>query len=57
MLLKELINDEKKIKRALYSSGPFWNYKNSRAISEIKKKATEIILIILFGRSFKATYV
>lgn len=38
MLLKELIKDEKKIDRKLYSSGPFWDYKNSRAINEIKKK-------------------
>ena len=35
MLLKELIKDEKKIDRKLYSSGPFWDYKNSRAINEI----------------------
>ena len=38
MLLNELIKDEKKIDKTLYSSGPYWNYKNSRAILEIKKK-------------------
>jgi len=38
MLLNELIKDEKKVDRALYSSGPYWNYKNTRAILEIKKK-------------------
>ena len=38
MLLDELIRDEKKINRDLYSSGPYWDYKNSRAILEIKKK-------------------
>ena len=38
MLLDNLIRDEKKINRSLYSSGPYWDYKNSRAILEIKKK-------------------
>ena len=38
MLLNELIKEEKKINRELYSSGPYWNYKNSRAIYEIRKK-------------------
>ncbi|MDA1198444.1 MAG: putative sugar O-methyltransferase [Proteobacteria bacterium] len=38
MLLDELIKDEKKINRILYSSGPYWDYKNKRAILEIKKK-------------------
>ena len=38
MLIDELVRDEKKIDRSLYSSGPYWNYKNSRAILEIKKK-------------------
>ena len=37
-LLNELIKDEKKINKNLYSSGPYWNYKNTRAILEIKKK-------------------
>ena len=38
MLIDELIKDEKKNDRSLYSSGPYWDYKNSRAILEIKKK-------------------
>jgi len=38
MLLNNLIRDEKMINRSLYSSGPYWNYKNSRSILEIKKK-------------------
>ena len=38
MLLDLLIKDEKKIDKELYSSGPYWDYKNSRAIIEIKKK-------------------
>ena len=38
MLLNKLIRDEKIINRSLYSSGPYWDYKNSRAILEIKKK-------------------
>ena len=38
MLLDLLIKDEKKIDTELYSSGPYWNYKNRRAIIEIKKK-------------------
>ena len=38
MLLNELIKDEKKIDKILYSSGPYWNYKNSRTIHEIKRK-------------------
>ena len=41
MLLDLLIKDEKKINKELYSSGPYWNYKNSRAIIEIKKKGLE----------------
>ena len=41
MLLDLLIKDEKKIDKELYSSGPYWNYKNSRAIIEIKKKGLE----------------
>ena len=39
MLLNELIKDEKKIDRKFYSSGPYWDYKNSSAILEIKKKS------------------
>ena len=38
MLLDNLTKDEKKINRLLYSSGPYWDYKNSRSILEIKKK-------------------
>ena len=38
MLLDNLIKDEKKINRLLYSSGPYWDYKNSKSILEIKKK-------------------
>ena len=38
MLLDNLIRDQKKINKSLYSSGPYWDYKNSRAILEIKKK-------------------
>ena len=38
MLLDLLIKDEKKIDKELYSSGPYWDYKNSGAIIEIKKK-------------------
>ena len=41
MLIDELIKDEKKIDRLLYSSGPYWNYKNSRAILEIKKRGIQ----------------
>ena len=42
MSIDELIKDEKKINRALYSSGPYWDYKNKRAILEIKKKGLKI---------------
>ena len=38
MSLNDLVKDEKRINKKLYSSGPYWNYKNSRAIIEIKKK-------------------
>ena len=38
MLLNELIKDEKKINKILYSSGPYWNYKNRKTINEIKRK-------------------
>ena len=38
MLLKELIEGEKKTNKSLYSSGPYWSYKNKRAIIEIRKK-------------------
>ena len=38
MLLNELIKDEKKTDKALYSSGPYWRSKNNRTVVEIKKK-------------------
>lgn len=38
MLLDNLIKDEKKINKLLYSSGPYWDYKNSKAILEIRKR-------------------
>ena len=38
MLLENLIIEEKKNNKQLYSSGPYWDYKNSKAILEIKKK-------------------
>ena len=38
MLLAELIKDEKKSDKKLYSSGPYWEYKNRKTIYEIKKK-------------------
>ena len=38
MLLEKLIEEEEKNNKELYSSGPYWNYKNNRAIFEIKKK-------------------
>jgi putative sugar O-methyltransferase len=37
ILLDELVRDEKKNNRDLYSSGPYWDYKNKRAILEIKR--------------------
>tara|TARA_A100001015_G_C14894489_1_gene673826 strand:- start:144 stop:1148 length:1005 start_codon:yes stop_codon:yes gene_type:complete len=37
-LLDILVKDEKTCDKALYSSGPYWNYKNSKTLSEIKKK-------------------
>ena len=41
MLIDELIKDEKKNNKSLYSSGPYWDYKNSRAILEIQKKGIQ----------------
>ena len=38
MLLDKLIQDEKNTDKLLYTSGPYWKYKNSRSIIEIKKK-------------------
>ncbi len=40
-LLDILVLDEKKINRQLYSSGPYWNYKNAKTLIEIKKKGLE----------------
>ena len=37
-LLEVLLEDEKKIDKSLYSSGPYWDYKNKRTLSEVKKK-------------------
>ena len=37
-LLRKLIEDEKKNNLNLYSSGPYWKYKNLKTIKEIKKK-------------------
>ena len=41
MLIDELIKDEKKNNKSLYSSGPYWDYKNSRTILEIRKKGIQ----------------
>ena len=38
ILIEELIKDEKKIDRSLYSAGSYWNYKNRSSLIEIKKK-------------------
>ena len=37
-LLKTLVDDEKKINKNLYSSGPYWEYKNKKTMTEINKK-------------------
>ena len=37
-LLNTLLNDEKLNNKDLYSSGPYWNYKNSKTTYEIKKR-------------------
>ena len=37
-LLEALVEDEKKNDKNLYSSGPYWDYKNKRTLSEVKKK-------------------
>ena len=36
-LLKALVEDEKKNDKSLYSSGPYWDYKNKRTLNEVKK--------------------
>jgi len=38
-LLDKLISDEKKINKSLYSSGPYWDYKNKKTIYQLKKKS------------------
>ena len=38
-LLKTLVEDQENDK-SLYSSGPYWNYKNKRTLSEIKEEGT-----------------
>ena len=37
-LLEVLYKDEQLCNKDLYSSGPYWNYKNTKAIYQIKKK-------------------
>tara|TARA_A100001015_G_C15016412_1_gene725754 strand:- start:1522 stop:2541 length:1020 start_codon:yes stop_codon:yes gene_type:complete len=37
-LLNKLINDQKKVDKKLYLSGPYWNYKNSKTIFQLRKK-------------------
>ena len=36
-LLETLCKDEKSINEELYTSGPYWKYKNEKAIYQIKK--------------------
>ena len=40
-LLNKLLSDEKKVDRSLYSSGPYWDYKNKRTIYQLKKNGLE----------------
>ena len=37
-IIERLDRIEKKIDRNLYSSGPYWDYKNRRTIYQLKKK-------------------
>tara|TARA_Y200000002_G_scaffold375189_1_gene377082 strand:- start:105 stop:1109 length:1005 start_codon:yes stop_codon:yes gene_type:complete len=37
-LLETLVEDQKKTDKSLYSSGPYWDYKNKKTLNEIKKK-------------------
>ena len=37
-LLNKLLNDQKKVDKKLYLSGPYWNYKNSKTIFQLRKK-------------------
>ena len=41
-LLKTLVEDQENDK-SLYSSGPYWNYKNKRTLSEIKRKGLKTL--------------
>ena len=50
LLLDELIKDEKKVNKILYSSGPYWQYANKRAIPFViiiaeQEKASQTISI------------
>ena len=58
-LLETLEKDEKKNNKKLYSSGPYWNYKNRRASNEIKKKGLKDFrgLSTSAGSSFADNYV
>ena len=38
ILLNELIKDEKRNNKTLYSSGPYWDYKNRKTIYQLRKK-------------------
>ena len=38
-LLDKLVSDEKTINKNLYSSGPYWDYKNKKTIYQLKKKS------------------
>ena len=40
-LLNKLLNDEKKVDRELYSSGSYWDYKNRKAVYQLKKNGLE----------------
>ena len=40
-LLNALIDDEKKVDKNLYTSGPYWNYKTKKILYWIKKKGLE----------------
>ena len=42
-LLDKLISDEKKINKKLYTSGPYWDYKNKRTIYQLKKNNFPIL--------------
>tara|TARA_B100001094_G_scaffold318765_1_gene362743 strand:- start:784 stop:966 length:183 start_codon:yes stop_codon:yes gene_type:complete len=42
-LLETLVKDEKMNDQVLYSSGPYWDYKNKRTLNEIKKRELRIL--------------